>query len=108
MDPISARALGAPRFAYPTILLVRFGVAVLGSAIFAVTYLASRRQDHEAPLNKPMSALSYGAVYSAAFFLAGELPAAMLGGSVILGLAIIALIMPIFLGRRLARVESLR
>lgn len=109
MDPISARALGASQFAYPTILFVRFGIAFLGSTIFAISYLAYRlKSNREAPRPKPTSALSYGAIYSAAFFLVGELPAVTLGSGVIVGLATVALFTPIFLGRRLAQVESLR
>ncbi len=101
MDETSARALGAPEFAFRTILLVRLGITVLGCFAFAVSSLLSRRTARDRAQGGMLTTLLYGAAYSAVIFSLGEL-AVLTKGPAVIVMWVVVLALPVYAGRRLA------
>jgi hypothetical protein len=96
MDEVSSRALGAPQFAYSTILAVRLAVTGLGCLMFAVTRLLTRARPAVSRPG-PLRAMVDGVAYSASVFALSNLTTIYSGAVPILWLAIVGL--PVVLGR---------
>jgi hypothetical protein len=105
MDETSARALGAPGFAYRTILVVRLATTALGCVVFAVTYLLLRRTARDGVQRDAVAALLYGVVYSTVIFGLGELAVLSKGGAPVILTWVTVLALPMLFGRRLARAD---